>query len=259
VGQIVEIPFWRTGWIYLGELGNRRGINYSSRRLDIEAGLTIGQTFLFTADETGTYILRFFRQDFVQDYLLHDFVQVIVGERREDTGRVGIPARDRIIAEPRWPVEQVPAPPPVVEYDPPLAPVIAPVSGFPPAADETPHSLVEIGEESTPVERSALIPPPPPRFESPAEIVQRARREFDAGNIEQAIAILNNMRQLFPDGTDEFFWLYAQLLEANSPFRDVRLALDYYRHLVTTFPQSARVPDAQRRIAYLERFFFNIR
>ena len=60
-------------------------------------------------------------------------------------------------------------------------------------------------------------------------------------------------------GTDEAWWLYGQLYEANSPNRDINLALEYYRRLVNEFPQSNRIVDAQRRIAYLERFYFNNR
>jgi hypothetical protein len=245
VGQIVEVPFWRTGWVYLGELGNRRGINYSSRRLDIEAGITIGQTFVFIAEAAGTYILRFFRQDFIQDYLLHDYVQVIVGERREDTAVTGLPARDRIIAEPRWPAERGPAAAPVAQEEDLQILDPGPMRDLPEQA---------VGE-ITPV----ITPPAPPRIESQAEFVRRARQEFDSGRIEQALSILDNMRQHYPHETDETLWLNAQLLEANSPARDIRQALEYYRRLVREFPQSPRVPDANRRITYLERFFFNIR
>jgi hypothetical protein len=252
VGQIVEIPFWGTGWIYLGELGNRRGMNYNSRRLDIEAGTTIGQTFVFIAEAAGTYILRFFRQDFIQDYLLHDYVQVIVGERREDTGVAGLPTRDRIIAEPRWPAERAEA---AIEPEALYRPTehIPEATGIAPVLSDPPREYT--GEETAP----PLTPPVPPRIESPAEFVNRARQEFDAGRIEQALSILDNMWRYHPGGTDEALWLKAQLLEANSPARDIRQSLGYYNRLVREFPQSRRVPEAQRRIVFLERFFFNIR
>jgi outer membrane protein assembly factor BamD (BamD/ComL family) len=66
------------------------------------------------------------------------------------------------------------------------------------------------------------------------------------------------MRQHHHD-TDEALWLKGQLLEADSPARDIRQALEYYQRLVREFPQSVRVPEARRRIVFLERFFFNIR
>ena len=259
VGQIIEIPFWGTGWVYMGEIGSRRGIGYSSRRLDLEAGLTIGQTFVFVAEAPGTYILRFYRQDFIQDVLLNDFVQIIVGERREDTGSIGSITRDRITAEPRWPAESTlpTAPEPVVtgraetpEERP--SPAVAQVERSAPSV--TP---VEPVPPQTVNETAPLIMPPP--VESLAEFVNRARQELDAGRIAQALTILDNMMLYHPHGNDEAFWLYGQLLESNSPSRDVGQALEHYRRLVRDFPQSSRVPEARRRIAYLERFFFNIR
>jgi len=100
VGQIVEIPFRGNGWVYLGELASRRGILYNSRRNDPE-----GQSFIFTLEEPGTYVLRFYRQDFIRDYILNDHVQVIAGESPQaGAGWFGPPVdRGRIVAQPRWP------------------------------------------------------------------------------------------------------------------------------------------------------------
>jgi len=91
------------------------------------------------------------------------------------------------------------------------------------------------------------------------EYVRQAREEFNAGRVESALLVLDAMRQRFPSGSDEAWWLYGQLLEANSSSRDIRLALEYYRRLVREYPQSSRASDAQARISYLERYYFNIR
>jgi len=103
VGQTVEIPFRGTGWVYLGELASRRGIVYNSRRLDPE-----GQSFIFTAEEAGTYTLKFFKQDFIRDYILNDHVQVIVGEALTAGSGWFNPSVDqgRVVAQPRWPSPQ---------------------------------------------------------------------------------------------------------------------------------------------------------
>ena len=101
VGQIVEVPFRGTGWVYTGEAAARRGIVYESRQLDTE-----GQTFVFRTEAPGTYTLRFYRQDFIRDYIINDHVQVIVTEAPESVGLgLFVPPADqsRVVAEPRWP------------------------------------------------------------------------------------------------------------------------------------------------------------
>jgi len=100
VGQTVEIPFRGNGWVYLGENASRRGIVYNSRRSDTE-----GQSFIFSLEEAGVYTLRFYRQDFIRDFIINDHVQVIVGEPPQaETGWINPSAdRGRVVALPRWP------------------------------------------------------------------------------------------------------------------------------------------------------------
>ena len=100
VGQTVEIPFRGNGWVYLGETASRRGIVYSSRRSDSE-----GQSFIFSLEEAGVYTLRFYRQDFIRDFIINDHVQVIVGEAPQaEAGWINSSAdRGRVVAMPRWP------------------------------------------------------------------------------------------------------------------------------------------------------------
>jgi hypothetical protein len=75
VGQYVEIPFRGSGWVFLGEFGSRRGVSYYSRQMESE-----GMTFVFRALAEGTYSLRFNRQDYARDFILNDYVKVIVQE-----------------------------------------------------------------------------------------------------------------------------------------------------------------------------------
>jgi hypothetical protein len=262
VGQLVEIPFRGTGWVFLGELGARRGIAYGSRRLDPE-----GQSFIFRAEEPGDYVLKFYKQDFIRDFILNDYVRVIIAEPPASGGTAVNPPvdRGRVIAEPRWPFLPGEAPasgdrdaelsigtgvPPEDNPSPELRPP-EPVRG--------PDTVPEREAPSAP----AALPPaaetrPPEAGSSPDEYISRAREEYDAGRIVSALSILDQFREKYPAGSDEAWWLYGQLLEANGPRRDIRSALDYYRRLIREYPQSTRFDEARRRIAYLERYYFNI-
>ena len=316
VGQTLEIPFRGTGWVYLGELSSRRGISYDSRRLDVERGVTVGQSFIFRAEIAGTYILKFYRQDFIQDYIVNDYVQVIVGEEQEQP-RTGRPdfyvERGRVVAEPRWPPATGAAAPAAGETGSPseqstpsdtippswVAPDTTPTTVAPPATTPSPTSPAETAPVPTPERLDDLAVPrdapveiaPPlvspiapiipsqtddaglpgdtrpgtllPQIEPPAlpaeEYVRQAKQEYDAGRVGQALIILNQIKQHSLTETDETLWLYGQLYEANSPSRDIKLAIEYYRRLINEFPQSNHAGEARRRIAYLERFYINIR
>jgi hypothetical protein len=323
-GQLVEIPFRGTGWVYLGDLQSRRGMTYVSRRLD-----PAGQSFILRADAPGTFELKFYKQDFIQDYILNDYIQIQVtdppesgaefsGESRGPLALSG--ERGRVIAEPRWPPleepvsagsGEVPAPPEIpadveVAVGPAAGPAVSsaagneiggdvdtgetPAAGGNRAVGETSGRVAGSGE-AVPASPAApapprlrpglqddgivpVIPPSVPGSSGPVAegtemtgdgesgeysgYLRRAREEYQAGRIPSGIAILDEARQRYPWGSDEAWWLYGQLLEANSPRRDIRSALEYYRRLIREYPQSPLYADAQRRIAYLERYYFNI-
>ena len=281
-GQLVVIPFRGTGWVYLGEAGSRRGIVYDSRRLDPE-----GQSFVFRTEAAGEYALKFYRQDFIRDFILNDYVQVIVGDPPETAGMGWFNPpldRGRVIAEPRWPTSleeaqalradtQPPrrdvaaapsapaAPAPATAVQPPPPP--PPRAQTPPAPQTAPQTPAQT-PPAVP-EQAPPVPIPPvqvpavqvPELE-PDEYLQKAKDEFEAGRIPEALACLDRFHEFYPMDSDEVLWLYGQLYEANSPSRNILASLDCYRRLTREYPQSSRYDAARRRIAYLERYFINI-
>ncbi|MDR2370952.1 MAG: tetratricopeptide repeat protein [Treponema sp.] len=297
-GQLIEIPFRGTGWVYLGELASRQGIAYNSRRLDPE-----GQSFIFRAEAAGTYALKFYKQDFIRDYILNDYVQVIIGEAPDNTaaGWFSPPVdRGRVVAEPRWPTiaeeaemrrsgssgqnaEDAGAPDTSGAVRPPASGTALPADGSRGGnAPETgtPGTGVNAGGSSPPAVQTPALQPQDsagvpeagtaegtaeagqvfvfPEDSLPEAYFKKALEEFNAGRVGGAIAVLDGFRERFPSGSDEAWWLLGQFYEASSPSRDIRAALDYYRRLIREYPQSRRYNDARRRIAYLERFYINI-
>jgi hypothetical protein len=288
VGQYIEIPFRGPGWVYLGELGSRRGVYYDSRRMDKE-----GMVFVFRADEVGVYSLKFNRQDFIRDTVLNDFVQVTVEEPPEITGsawRSTAVAPDRVTANPRWPLPAAAQPaasgapasaqsaaapastaaeataqtstgaaatPAATTNAPTTAPAPATAAATPtaaPPASPAPSPAAAATTTAAAATQSTELP----EGALPDAYLARAKEEYDAGRIGSALDVLDRYKTAYPGGSDEAYWLYAQALEANGPNRDIALALDYYRRLVREYPQSERYDAARRRIAYLEKYYFNI-
>jgi len=64
-----------------------------------------------------------------------------------------------------------------------------------------------------------------------------------------------------PDGDrlDEAAFVTAQLLESESPFRDLKRSRDLYDALLRQFPESAHAAEAAERLRYLDRHFFTVR
>jgi hypothetical protein len=266
VGQTVEVPFRGTGWVYLGESSSKRGVDYASRRLDAE-----GQTFVFRAGEAGVYELKFYRQDFIRDYIINDVVTLIV----EEPPPAGSPSprfgaaenRGVVVAEPRWPTIAGRAAAPgtrTVPSDAGAAERVGSKSPAQRAGEEAGTVLPKIAAPAgAPAEagvdaESAAAEPSLPQDTAAEEYLRRAREEYQGERYPQSMAILDQFLARFPSGSDEAYWLYAQLCEKQGPSRDIRLALDYYRRLVAEYPLSSHYNDARRRIAYLERYYINI-
>jgi len=291
VGQAVEIPFYGNDWVFLGEASGLPGIAFNGRRTD-----PAGQTFRFVAEAGGDFSLRFFRQDFLRDRILNDYVMVRVG--------TGPSSGTQVVAE-RWPSAvqearvlreaarifgdtQVPVPdvPPAPELarietavpdtgsvvprvEPPVPQVEPAVSQFEPAVPQVEPSDPRVEPVVPPAGPAAdprnelpvpqIEEPDPGLPRSPFDLLSMAGTAFGAGDQLRAIALLDSFRELYPAGSDEAWWLYGQILEAAGPGRNVAAALDFYRRLVGEFPQSGRLSAARERIAFIERFFINIR
>ena len=326
VGQTVEIPFRGNGWVYLGEIASRRGIVYNSRRNESD-----GQSFIFSLEEAGVYTLRFYRQDFIRDFIINDHIQVVVTDApKADAGWFSPPSdRGKVVAQPRWPSPleeaqirsgvRLPSEPVVSAETTPSA-QRAPSSGITQTPQRTTPSQSTPPAQTAPAQPSAAaarpsatqpqtaqpqtVQPPaaqpqatqppvtqpqpatqmtttqPPSQEPlpdtssartreiipPDVLLKRAQEAFEGGDIAQAIALLNQYLEDYPQGAsmgisggnDEIYWLLGQYYEANSLSRNILLSIDYYKRLVDEYPQSSRFNDARRRIAYLERYYINI-
>jgi hypothetical protein len=202
-GQTFEVPFEGTGWIYTGEENSKSGVRYDSRRV-----YDASQTFVFRAGTSGDYTLKFYRQDFLKDYVTNEYVRVLVTDESPPVETAALPEASSGSAAPA---------------------------------------------ESTPLDDAS-----PEAVES-GDPLQDAREAIAAQKYADAIALLDKFQRQRPVTDDEVLWLYGQAFEAATPARDIRAALDAYSSIVRDYPQSKYYKPAQNRIAFLNRFYFNIR
>ncbi|MEJ5189378.1 MAG: tetratricopeptide repeat protein, partial [Breznakiellaceae bacterium] len=90
-------------------------------------------------------------------------------------------------------------------------------------------------------------------------LLRQARDAYEKNQYAAALDLLNQMYDSYPAGTDEALWLMGQIFETQGPQRDIKKAYDAYKRLLEEFPTSSRYDEAQRRMRYIERFYFNIR
>jgi hypothetical protein len=183
LGENAEIPLPGSGWVYLGERDDKKGLAYRSRRMSAE-----GQIFVFRPEAVGSYRLKFQKQDLLRGTDAGELVEVVVGEKN---------------------VPEEPAAQTVIAAEPSVADTETASSDFP-------------------LSPPAIDPVTPDAF---------------------AVAEAN----------DTVLWNRGQELEAPGPKRDIKGALTAYRTLVRDYPQSEYYSNSQKRIAYLERYFVNIR
>jgi hypothetical protein len=251
-GQLLEIPFRGAGWVYSGETALKRGIEFDSRKQDPE-----GMLFVFKPREAGEYTLKFSKHDFYNDYQIDDTVSVIVAPPETAAGEA-----NRVRAEPRWPPAEwappeirspksaaVPAPPPDTRIT-PETPASAPVV---PAAFHPVEAPPENG--AAPAKEEAPAAPP---FDGEQALAD-AEAAYKAGNIPRAVENLETLNAAGIPPDDRILYLRGKTYEAPGALRNIKNSINAYTALTSGFPQSPYYDEAVKRIAYLNKFYFNIR
>jgi hypothetical protein len=98
-----------------------------------------------------------------------------------------------------------------------------------------------------------------PAMEEP--LIQVVRMERSRSEIGMALDLAGEYVKRYPEGAwrDEADYLTAQLLEADSQFRDIARARDLYSGILSNHPESAFADAARRRMQYIDRHFIQVR
>jgi len=94
---------------------------------------------------------------------------------------------------------------------------------------------------------------------TPEAALAQARSAIAAGQAQGALDALDRLMVLAPAGTDEGYLLYGQALELNGPTKDIKRAYAFYKRLRDEYPESAYWDQADARVSYIERHYFDIR
>jgi len=93
------------------------------------------------------------------------------------------------------------------------------------------------------------------------DLIHLIHYEIEHGEPALAYKLLTEYVSGFPGGVflDEVYFLFGQLFEGESPYRDLEKSREYYLRIYEEFPLSDFSENAMERVKYLERYFFYIR
>jgi len=92
-------------------------------------------------------------------------------------------------------------------------------------------------------------------------LVQAAVFQKERGDIGVGLALMAEYIKRYPNGArwDEAYFLLAQFLEADSPYRDIARAKEIYTMILGTFPESKYASPSRERLRYIEQHFYYVR
>ena len=252
--QRLELTYPGHGWVYVGEQTSQPGLKYEQRKLQDENSI-----FMFTAEKKGDYILHFSYFDVFTNEFITDAVAVSVSAARSPAAKAMVKApeyqgeSDSDTAE----AETAKA----VQTTPQLSSSSDDIAAAVSAAQSTPgtaasQAAAENIDGSTGQASAAAAPE---ESLSPDQLLERARTAIASADAGTALTYLDTFFTTAEEKLDEGWFLKGRAYELNGSARNIRLALDAYRTLTDTFPQSKFWAEADARIRYITGFYINIR
>ena len=230
--QILKVSFPGTGWLFLGDEYNSDTLSFDKR--DIYETQT---DFQLKSVQSGTALLHFFKQDMLTNEAINDYLLVTVNNR---TGKWEVvDAPDYVFSS----LEDE-----IIEYE----------EYYDSEYDD--YYFIEDEPEVIVLEDNLYFVDD---SISKKEIIDLANSFYEDDFYYETLDQLNYYFEVIGDSTDEYtdyaLFLKGQLLEKQSPIRNIKESLAAYKKLVANFPDSKYWDLSKQRITYLERFYFNVR
>ena len=252
--QRLELTYPGHGWVYVGEQTSQPGLKYEQRKLQDNNSI-----FMFTAEKKGDYVLHFSYFDVFTNDFVTDAVAVSVSAARSTAAKSTVKApeyqgeSDSDTAE----AETAKA----VQTTPQLSSSSDDIAAAVSAAQSTPgtaasQAAAENIDGSTGQASAAAAAE---ESLSPDQLLERARTAIASADAGTALTYLDTFFTTAEEKLDEGWFLKGRAYELNGSARNIRLALDAYRTLTDTFPQSKFWAEADARIRYITGFYINIR
>lgn len=251
--QRLELTYPGHGWVYVGEQTSQPGLKYEQRKLQDENSI-----FMFTAERKGDYVLHFSYFDVFTNDFITDAVAVSVSAARSAAAKSTVKApeyqngsdSDTAGAETTKAAQTAPQ---LSSSSDDIAEAVSAAQSAPSTAAsqaaETAGGSTGQASASDAAEEAL----------SPDQLLEKARTAIASADAGAALTYLDTFFTTAEQKLDEGWFLRGRAYELNGSARNIRLALDAYRTLTDTFPQSKFWAEADARIRYITGFYINIR
>lgn len=281
--QYLDVVYPGMGWIYLGEADGTTLLKYSKREIGTDETI-----FTLQAKEEGAANLHFYKNDALTGSYIEDFLSVTVSGTSKTGNHIEAPTYADIVP-PRPSFTQSTVVADALKEKAETAPVqknkiktsgsnsvkatkYEPVEIITTTAkndDKTAtviqntESQVQKNESSAKSTTENTAAKQASKKETSnfteKEILDLAQKAYDAGNIEECLSYLSDFFEKSVTLTDKGYYLKGQALETPSPLRNIKQAFAAYKKVVSSYPESENWDDANNRLSYITRIYFDIR
>lgn len=91
------------------------------------------------------------------------------------------------------------------------------------------------------------------------DLLEQAKTAYSEKDYSKSLSLVNKFLETSSCSVDEALYLKGQILEKPFEQRNIRDALECYKLVISTYPQSDLWDKCDERIKYIQRFYFNIR
>ena len=268
-GESLVITYPGNGWIYMGSDGEYNNLASRGRKLG-----TADTKYTLLAKEAGTQIHHFYKVDNLTGEYIDDYIEVTVLEKKGSSNTVvNAPEYKEVVpAKPETPAKSsstknkeaqkkqeeeakaVEAPAPVVTEkttQSKTATSTKAATTTKAAAKSVQEDVIIIEDDEPEVLEVEEVP-------DYSSYVKQSKSLIDNKNYSEAYKLLNSYMEYANDNRDEALYLLGQILESDSPLKNIKEAINTYQTLCDNYPASPYWDNANKRIIYLKRFYIDI-
>ena len=276
-GETLIVIYPGSGWIYLGSTSEYNNLTSKGRKLG-----STDTTYTLLAKEPGTQLHHFYKTDNLTGNYIDDYLEVTVLDAKgKSSTKITAPSYAEVIPPRPEQIQknqesavhsdensgnlqnksdsQVQESTSVQNDSEKLKDESLPntdskqnESSYNYDSDDDIEFLEDVDEEEEYEEKSAPV-------ENTDELLEQAKSLYNEKKYTEANTCLSVFFEYASTRRDEALYLQGQIYESESSVKDIKKAVETYKNLIQNYPASPYWDKANKRIIYLNRFYFEAR